>query len=96
MYSLKKYEDIIKNKQYLAQINEIFTSEGVKPSFESFLWMPVLIHINGINKAKMTIRNNAKTKYRNTMANVEKGVDISKDELQRKAKTPSISRKRKR
>lgn len=94
--SLKEYEKIIKKKEYLAYISEEFTSVGVKPNFESLLLLPVHIHNNDNNYAKIIVRAVAKLQYKATMANVEKGVDISKDELQRKEKTPSISRKRKR
>lgn len=91
--SLKEYKTLILKSRPL--IEEIFQTAGVKPRVDDYLDGSILIKSLGKKLASKILRIRANILYNRTMASVEKGVDISKEELKKEIKTSQPTQRKK-
>ena len=91
LITLKKYKKILKNQKFKIFIEEPYTKLGIKPPFEDYLYAPILLQSEGESKTKNILERKANKIYAETIKTVEKGVNISKEELLKKSKTSSAN-----
>jgi len=87
--SLKTYKALLRSKKFKDIIEEPYNKLGIKPRLDDYLFAPISLDVKGEDFTKNILEKHAKSKYEETMKSVEKGIDISKAELQKKSKTSS-------
>lgn len=85
--SLKKYETLITSVKYRSMIERIFQDFGVTPRLIDRLYFPTLIDAIGESRARMILMKTAKRMRDETKRAVEKGIEISDEELRRETRT---------
>lgn len=97
--SLKEYKSLITNTEYRGIIERIFKAVGVNPAIESYLCGPVSLEVEDRESAEETLTEAAKElrqEREEEFQAVEKGKEISKEELrlEKKISQPSEEEKK--
>lgn len=91
--SLKEYKRLI--TKHRTMIEDIYKAVRVSPPLEDYVYAPIFAKWRGVSEAKKVLFRRAKTLYARVMAPVEKGVEISKEELKKEIKTSQPTQRKK-
>jgi len=91
--SLKQYKDLISSSEYKSMIIDIYRKYNLSPPLEDLLYAPIFAKLAGTRATKKVLREQAQALHTQTVSRVEKGVEISKEDLEKEIK---VSRPKKR
>ncbi|MCK4822774.1 hypothetical protein KA005_43825, partial [bacterium] len=84
--SLRVYKTLITSSKYRTIIENTFAKFGVKPLIEDYLIAPIILASEGIRAGRDIMRDIAKRYREEDITSPEKGVEISREQLEKEVK----------